>query len=66
MKVEQTHLVRRLNGVFRIVSRFVPVLRMGSDFISGKLVSELLQHRLHLVQLEVHHATATQCSLKSD
>ena len=66
MEVEQAHLVRCLNGFFRVMRRFIPVFSMGTDFVASKLVSEFLEHGLHLVELEVHHEQAKHRSLKSD
>ena len=66
VKVQQSHFMSCLDGFLWVVSGFIPVLRMRTDLVPGKLVGEFLQHGLHLVELEVHHGPARHRSLKSD
>ena len=60
VEVEQTHLVRGSDGVNRVHLVGVPMLRVGANLIHGELVSQITQHLLHFVELEVDHATGTR------
>ena len=66
VEVQQTHLVSGLNRFLGVVCILVPVFRVRSHLIAGKLVGEFFQHGLHFVKLEVHHEQAKHRSLKSD
>ena len=59
MEVQQAHLMRGADGVDGIDFLCVPVFCMWTDFIHGELVSQITQHLLHLVELEVDHALRT-------
>jgi hypothetical protein len=56
----------QLDGFLWVLSRFIPVLGVGSNLVKSELVSQFFEHGLHFVELEVHHALAKARSLKSD
>ena len=60
VEVEQPHFVRGSDGVDRVHLVSVPVFRVGANLIHGELVSQITQHLLHFVELEVDHATGTR------
>ncbi len=66
VEVQQPHLMGQLNRLLWVMRRFVPVLRMGPDFIHGEFVGQFLEHHLDFIELEVHHALAKRPPFMSD